>query len=137
MFPQPRWQCTCGLGSGDRGGWCGGPYRLRRAAKPARGCLRCRIATQAAEFEPVLAAVGGAEEGSIFNAGVDGVGVSERWLDVPHALELPRVRGPVVPLMGAGRALVGELIADRIPCDAAVIGALDHLPEPTAGLRGV
>ena len=36
-----------------------------------------------------------------------------------------------------GDAVVGELVADRLPGLAAVVGALDQLPEPAAGLRGV
>ena len=51
---------------------------------------------------PGLAAVGGAEERGVFDAGVDGVGIGERGLEVPDALELPRVRRAVVPLVGAG-----------------------------------
>src|SRR5215471_6895037 len=92
---------------------------------------------EAGEFLPVLAAVGGAEEGGVFDAGVDGVGVGERRLEVPDALELPRVRGAVVPLMGAGDAVVDEFVADGVPCGAAIVGTLHDLPEPTAGLRGV
>ena len=36
-----------------------------------------------------------------------------------------------------GDAVVGELVADRLPGLAAVVGALDDLPEPAARLRGV
>ncbi len=43
----------------------------------------------------------------------------------------------VVPLMGARHAVVDELVADRLPGLAAVVGALDHLTEPAARLRGV
>src|SRR5438093_12581975 len=56
---------------------------------------------------------------------------------MPHARELPRPRRAVVPEMRADGARVLELVADRLPRGAAVIGALDHLPEPAAGLRGV
>ena len=33
--------------------------------------------------------------------------------------------------MRAGHAVVDELVADRLPRCAAVVGALDQLPEPT------
>ncbi len=92
---------------------------------------------EAGEFVPVLAAVGGAEEGGVFDAGVDGVGVGERGLEVPGAFELPGMGSAVVPLVGAGNAVVGELVADGVPGRAAVVGALDDLAEPAAGLRGV
>ena len=98
------------------------------------------------------------EEGCVFDAGVDGVGVGERGLDVPDALELPRVLGAVVPLVG-GEGLAGffggvveeavwrrggplwafglaGLEAGLVPGFAAVVGALDELAEPAAGLRG-
>src|SRR5262245_58621719 len=56
---------------------------------------------------------------------------------MPDALELERTRRPVVPKMCARLSLVGELVADRIPALAAVVGALDHLAEPAARLRRV
>ena len=70
---------------------------------PAPGCqLRARaVAAEPGELVPDSAAVGGAEEGGVFDAGVDGVGIVERRLEVPDALELPRVLRAVVPLVGA------------------------------------
>jgi hypothetical protein len=56
---------------------------------------------------------------------------------VPDALELPGVGRAVVPLVGAGRAVVGELVVDGVPGEAAVVGALDLLAEPAGGLGGV
>ena len=56
---------------------------------------------------------------------------------MPDALELPGVRRAVVPLVSAGYAVVLELVADRLPGLAAVVGSLDHLPEPAAGLRRI
>ena len=56
---------------------------------------------------------------------------------MPDALELPGVRRAVVPLVRAGDAVVDELVADRLPRLAAVVGALDQLPEPAAGLRRI
>src|SRR5215467_3117552 len=47
------------------------------------------------------------------------------------------MRGAVVPQVGAGGTVVRELVAHRIPGLAAVVGALDDLPEPATGLRGV
>src|ERR1017187_10015266 len=74
---------------------------------------------------------------------------------MPHPLEFPRVLGAVIPLMrgegfaGFWRAVIDELIAralhglgprlyvasGRLPRLAAVVGALDDLPEPAAALR--
>src|SRR5207248_3132524 len=56
---------------------------------------------------------------------------------MPDACELPRVRRAVVPLMRAGHALVWELVTDRLPGFAAVVRALNHLPEPRRALRRV
>ena len=130
-------------------------------AHAARAGLPLRtgaVTAQAGEFVPADAAIGGAEEGGIFNAGVDGVGVGERGLEVPDALELPRMLRAVVPLMGgeglAGffRGVVREAIAlhgrplrrgvfgldpGLIPGLAAIVGGLEDLAEPAAGLRDV
>ena len=89
------------------------------------------------KFLPVLPAVGRAEQGGVFHAGVDGIGIGERRFEMPDALELPGMRRAVVPLVRAGDAVVDELVAHRLPGLAAVVAALDHLPEPAAGLRGV
>src|SRR5206468_10146006 len=73
---------------------------------------------------------------------------------MPNALELPRMLGAVVPLMRARDTVVNELVAfafwhavrtfqflraaaGRVPRFAAVIRALNDLPKPAAGLRGV
>jgi hypothetical protein len=56
----------------------------------------------------------------------------------PHPGELPRQSGrAVVVQVRAGLGRVGEVVADRLPGDAPVVGALDHLPEPAVGLRRV
>src|SRR6202022_1241608 len=86
---------------------------------------------------PGLATVGGTEESRVFGARIDGVRVGQGWLEVPDSLELEGTRRPVIPLMCAGFAVVGELALHRLPCLAAVVGALDHLPEPARILRGV
>ena len=75
--------------------------------------------------------------GRVFHPGVDRVRVGQGWFEVPDALELPGVLRAVVPLVRARDAVVGELVAHRRPGLAAVIRALDHLPEPAAGLRGI
>src|SRR5712691_702279 len=74
---------------------------------------------------------------------------------MPDALELPRMLRAVVPLMRAGHAIVNELVALGLghsirgrgrlaggcpwlrPGLAAIIGALNDLPKPRAGLRRV
>src|SRR5680860_68416 len=80
---------------------------------------------------------------------------------MPHALELPRVLCAIVPLMGGEGfsgfrgTIINELVAlpfgrsvrsrgrlagwcSRLkPGFAAIIGSLDDLPEPAAGLRGI
>src|SRR3990172_9362213 len=56
---------------------------------------------------------------------------------MPDSLELPGVLRAVVPLVRAGDAVVHEFVTRRLPRLAPVVGALDHLPEPAAGLRGI
>src|SRR5580704_1835215 len=56
---------------------------------------------------------------------------------MPHPLELPRMRRPVVPLVRTRGPVVSELVARRRPRLAAVVGTLDHLPGPAAALRGI
>src|SRR5947209_7417265 len=56
---------------------------------------------------------------------------------MPNTLELPGVRRAVVPQVSAGDAVVHELVPYRLPRLAAVVGALDLLSEPAAGLRRV
>src|SRR5690606_10051126 len=47
------------------------------------------------------------------------------------------MRRAVVELVGAGLAVVGEGIVDRVPSRPAIVGALDELAEPATRLRGV
>ena len=78
---------------------------------------------------------------------------------MPHPLELPGMLRAVVPLMrgerlaGFGRRVVDELVArglrrtwggrlsgrrsGLVPGLAAIVGALDQLPEPAARLRRI
>src|SRR5262249_50265917 len=93
------------------------------------------VTAQAGELLPGLATVGGVEQGGIFDAGINGVGIVQRRLEVPYSLELPGVRRAVVPLVGAGHAVVLELVAHGPPRLAAVARSLDLLAEPAARLR--
>ncbi len=95
------------------------------------------MATQPRELLPAQTTVDRAEQRRIFDPCVHGVDVRHGRLEVPNSGELPRVGGPVVPLMSAGRSLVLELVADGGPGLAAVIGSLDQLAEPLGGLRRV
>src|SRR5215472_19334005 len=92
---------------------------------------------QAGKFGPVLSAVGGTEDRGIFNTRVNGLGVGERRLQMPHPFELPRMRRAIVPLVRARNAVVGELIAHRLPRFTAVVGALHQLSEPAGALRSI
>src|SRR5262249_13339786 len=96
-----------------------------------------RAGAEPRQFVPAPAPVRCPEHRGVLDAGVDGVGVGERRLDVPDALELPRVRRAVVPLVCAGNAVVDELVVDRFPGLAAVVGTLDELTDPAGALRGV
>ena len=95
------------------------------------------MAAQPGQLLPGLAAVGRAEQRRVFHPGVDGIGIGQRRFEMPDALELPGVLRAVVPLVSAGIAVVLELVADGLPGLAAVVRALDHLPEPAAGLRRI
>src|SRR5665213_903958 len=88
------------------------------------------MAAQPGELAPILAAVGGTEERRIFNSGVHGLQIGQRWLEMPDPRELPRVGRAVIPLVRAGYAVIDEFVANRFPRRAAVIGALDDLSEP-------
>src|SRR5690606_15578826 len=119
---------------------------------PARPGL---MAAQAGQLLPGPAAVRGAEERSVLDAGVDEIGVRRRGLEVPDARELPRVLRAVVPLVCRERparfrgGVVGELVAlaarhagnaavvlrrgivrrgRLLPGFPAVAGTLDDLP---------
>src|SRR5437016_7184396 len=95
------------------------------------------MAAQSGEFLRILAAVGCLKQSGIFQACIDSVRISQRWFQMPHPLELPRMRSAVVPLVRAGDAVVQELVTHGLPGLATVIGALHGLPEPAAGLRRI
>src|SRR5205085_2097353 len=95
------------------------------------------VAAQAGQLVPSLAAIGRAKDRGVLDAGVNGVWIVQRRFQVPDSLEFPGVRRAIVPLMRSRGALVGKLVSDRVPGLAAIVGALDLLPEPAAALRSV
>src|SRR5437773_2058568 len=95
------------------------------------------MVAQSGQLLPRLAAVGRAEQGGVFHPGVDRVGVGQRRFEMPDSCELPGMGRAVVPQVSAGDAVVHELVAHRLPGLAAVVGALDQLPEPAGALRRV
>jgi hypothetical protein len=94
-------------------------------------------AAQAGEFIPCEAGIGGLEECGILHAGEDGVRVRGGGFQVPDAFEFPRMLGAIIPLVRAGDAVIAEFIANGRPALAAVVGTLDDLAKPAAGLRCV
>src|ERR1019366_2456592 len=73
------------------------------------------VAAESRQFLPTLSAVGRAEQGGVFNPGVNRVRISERRFEMPHPLELPGMLRAVIPLVrgegfaGLGRVVVNEL----------------------------
>src|SRR5262249_25395366 len=53
------------------------------------------------------------------------------------ALELPGMRGAVIPLVRAGHAVIHEFVADRLPRLSPVVRALHDLSVPAARLGRV
>src|SRR5262249_32815887 len=92
---------------------------------------------QLGQFLPGLPAVGRVEQGSVFHPGVDRIWIGQRRFEMPDAFELPGVRCAIVPLVRAGDAVVHERVPHWLPRLAPVVGALDLLPEPAAGLRRI
>ena len=95
------------------------------------------VLAQSGQLLPGLAAVDRAEQGGVLDPGVDRVRIGQRRFEMPDARELPGVRRAVVPQVRAGDAVVHELVPHRLPRRAPVVGALDQLPEPAAGLRRI
>jgi hypothetical protein len=117
------------------------------------------VPAQAREFLPALASIGRAKQRRVLHARIHRLRIGERWLDVPHALELPGMLRAVVPLMRGQRfsrlrrRVVDESIWQRrrwtrsgnrlagqprlMPGLAAVVRSLDQLPEPSACLGDV
>ena len=57
----------------------------------------------------------GPEQRGVLRPGVNGVWVCRRGFEMPDALELPGMLRAVVPLVGAGHAVIVELVSDRLP----------------------
>src|SRR6202035_5301078 len=90
---------------------------------------------QSGEFLPGLPAICCPEQRGVFHPGVDRIRIGERRFQMPDSLKLPWMRRSVVPLMSARDAIIDELVVHRLPGLAAIVRALDHLPEPSAALR--
>src|SRR5437764_124395 len=75
------------------------------------------VAAQSGEFVPARAAVGGAEDGGVFDSGVNRVRIGERWLKMPDAFELPGMGLAIIKLVrghgcaGFGRGVVDKFVA--------------------------
>ncbi len=124
------------------------PRRVHREAVDAVADLGpalgdARGVQAAVHRSPRLPAVGRAEQGGVLHPSVGRVRIGQRGFAMPDPRELRGVRRAVVPLVrgerlaGFGRSGVTDLVAHRLPSRAAVVGALDHLPEPAAGLRRI
>src|SRR5690348_12174772 len=112
----------------------------RVQAHPTRARLPAwssAVLAQTREFLPGLRAVCRTKQRGVFHTGVYRIRIGQRWLQMPHSLELPRMRLSVVPLVSAGDTVVNELVAQRLPSFAAVVRALDQLPKPSARLRQI
>src|SRR5207248_8396005 len=75
-------------------------------AQPARARLpfgACAVAAESGKLLPTLTAVGRTEKGRIFYTRVNRVRIAERWFEMPHTLEFPRVLRAVVPLVRGER----------------------------------
>ncbi len=92
---------------------------------------------QPGELLPRLPAVARAEQSSVFNPGKNCFRICQGRGELPDSLELPGALGAVVELVCGRSAFVDEFVANWRPGAAAVIGALDHLPKPAAGLRSI
>src|SRR5205823_9732436 len=113
-------------------------YRVQAEPTGAwRPLGRGLVSPQRWQLRPGRARVLRLEESGVLDARIHGVGVMERGLEVPDALELIWMRRAVVPLVRPDIAVVSELIAHGLPGLAAVAGAMHHLSEPAARLRCV
>ncbi len=114
---------TCASGSSDRERWCAGPCRPRPASTLAASG-RASPAVPASS-----AAIGALEEGRILHARIDRLRIVSEGSRCQTRLNS---HGCGVPSYHwcCPAALVGELVAYRLPRLAAVVGALNDLPEP-------
>src|SRR5439155_24860538 len=109
---------------------------------------------QPGKLLPRFSAVRRLENRCVFHAGIDCVRIGQGRLEMPDALEFPRMLRAVVPLVRPHFAFIDELVAFAfgrtigtgqllgaaagcLPGLAAIVGALDNLAEPTARLRRV
>ena len=107
-----------GDGDVDALGLFGSSRIVCRPMPPAPGCpLRARfVAAQAGELVPRSCRRRSCENRRVLDAGISRVRIVQRRLEVPDALELPRVLRAVVPLVrgqrpAAFRRVVDELVA--------------------------
>src|SRR5438552_6026683 len=153
-------------GSRDRDGYSFWIARIEQncvQTHPARAGLPFWTRIAAAEpgqFIPRFSAVVRFEQRGVFHTGIDVIGIVERRFQMPDTLKFPWMLRAIVPLMRREwftcfwRSVVNELVAlafwhavrafqflrtaaRRVPAFAAVIGTLDDLPKPTAGLGRV
>src|ERR1700687_4523932 len=92
------------------------------------------VPAQSGEFLPVLSAIGRPENCSVFHAGVDGIRIGERWFEMPHSFELPRMLRSVIPLVRGERRcgrIINELVALGL---GLAIGRGDRLAGGCSGL---
>src|SRR5579875_3463445 len=116
------------------------------------------MSAQPGKLLPCMSTIGRAEQTSAFDSRISGVRIVQWRLEVADAFEFPGVLRAVVPLMrreglaGFGSCVIDELVAltfgktlrthghspaGRLPGLPAIVRALNHLPEPGAGLRCV
>ena len=69
------------------------------------------VLAQAGQLLPRFAAIRRFEKRGVFHARINVIGIVERRLEVPDALEFPRMLRAVVPLMRAGHAVVNKFVA--------------------------
>src|SRR6185369_1437339 len=124
--------------------------------------LRSRTMTaETRQLIPRLTAVSRAKQSGVFNARENRVWIVKRRLEMPNSFELPRLQSAVIKLVrgerltGFLRRVVNKLVAlthrhtfgrggrraggrSRLkPRLAAIVGALNDLTKPAAGLRRV
>src|SRR5262249_16089189 len=116
------------------------------------------VTAHSRKFVPGLTTVGRAKQRSVFDTGIDGVGLVGSRLEMPDLFELPRLRSAVIKLVrrelfsGFFGSIVNKLIAlafrhavwrgcrlaggrSRLkPRLAAVVRALNDLSKPATGL---
>ena len=103
---------------GPAGSYC--RHKAPPSPRPAARAGRDSWPRSLGQLLPALTTVTGAEQSGVLDPGIHHVRVVQRRLEVPDPRELPRVRCPVVPLVRAGSALVGELVTRGHPGRAAV-----------------